>query len=310
MFTTLSEERIDVHSVADVSRGFIFKNEKQNRSEAPAKPNDKEAACINQIAQFTRTIRSHGNEQGKARAGTKESARKCLNVAFTTLTKAAQAKQKSSDNLWASISELADPVVELNLIDKDMPWFGRSLDEHQQESKRYINNTLSSAYCDKGSALWKSGKPREARQKYKRAVRFEPEPVMAVQIHYNWALSINAANNYFENQAPDKVYESLAEFLEMIAHYDEVIKQYAMITDDKFKKALKELDDRAKQMVQGAIDMENSHFGYSPAYPGQLIFKKGDQEMPLHITWTEYDLAPDDEGEMAPLESASSDRIT
>jgi hypothetical protein len=54
---------------------------------------------------------------------------------------------------------------------------------------------------------------------------------MVVQVHYNWALSISAANNYFEYQEHGKVYEFLAEFLEVIAHYDEVMKQYAMITN-------------------------------------------------------------------------------
>jgi len=283
-----------VFKVADVSREFIFKNEKNNRSNEAAQSNNTESECIKQITQLMRLIQTQGNIKGKATAEIKESARKCLNIAHVTLAKAVQAKQKPSNALWTAISELADAVVESNLIDKDMPWFWQTLNEHQQESKRYLNQYISSSYCDSGSALWKSGKFQEARQKYKRGVRFEPEPVMAVQTHYNWALSINAANNYFEKYDAVKFYEFLAEFLEMIAHFDEVVQQYAMITDNGFKKSLKALDDRAKEMIQQALAIKESHLDYSTAHPSQLIFKKDGQEVPLHVTWTKYDFASGD----------------
>jgi hypothetical protein len=158
-------------------------------------------------------------------------------------------------------------------------------------SIKYLNRVLSIAYYNAGTHFGKSSNPQAARQSFKKATLFDPEPPLAVQIHHNWAVSINQTTDDLDSHGPDKTYERLAQFCEMISHFDEVIRQHALIKDENFKHALQGLETDAKRAVRGAIEMKSARIQYSDRHGGQLVMlpsAEGGEPILLKATWTEY----------------------
>lgn len=303
------EEKMRVRSVVDVSRKFIFKNERQKRkSDQSEITSETESACIEKIDQLSSFIQTHKLEAEDVISKGKLLAQDCLRSTFDSLSNTFGSNGQPSEQLGASVSNLAMHIVQLNMTDKDMPWRGQDLDDLGKKTAQRLNGHISTEYYNSAVHLGQSEKHKVARHRYKKAILFESEPPLSVWIHYNWALTIHRINNNFQELDPNKSYETIAEYCEMVAHFDEIIRQYALITDDEYKENLQRFDAEAKQAVQDAIDMDSAVIRYSDAHDGQLVmmpYKEGEEPLLLKATWTEYDLAGEEQRKMTDDEKRS-----
>jgi tetratricopeptide (TPR) repeat protein len=222
----------------------------------------------------------------------KELTQETLNIVFDSLSGIFAASQFPTANFWKALSELSSIIVNLDLTGKDMPWQGLSLNESQKDSVMYLNRCVGFAYFDNALKYNKQDEHEYARKQYSKILGFAPEPVLAVQLHFNWAVSIDKINNLFQNLSPDRSLETIAKYCEMVSHFDEAIQQYALIEDEDMKKCLERMRDQAAESVQNALSLKSRFIRYSNA-KGQLVMNNPNnstEEVPINITWAEYDL--------------------
>ena len=284
-----------LHKVCDVSRVFIFQNEKIMRQTVPSEisDDDDEKICLKKIDQLHKLIHVEKLSSEEKNSQEANMLIDCIQLTFDCLTKIIKAKKEPSSALWGSLTGLSKLVVRFNLTGKDMPWYDQNLNDHQKKSLKYFNRYLCVAFYNEGVANQKESKFVLSRKNYRNAVAFDPEPELAIQIHYNWAISINSIYNGFGEFNKNKVYEHIGNYYEMIAHFDEIIQQYALITEGDVKKRLQRMNIDAKHMVQKTINMDNIDIRYSESHNGQLILmplKKEGEPLILRRTWAEYDL--------------------
>lgn len=290
------EDGVQIHSVIDVSRNFLANNEKQKgKSSQPEIIDESESLCIEKIHQLFGFVQAHELQTENEISEGCRLADDCLKLCLNVLSDTFGSNREPSERFWDAISDLGECVVSLSLIDKDMPWYGTELSDIQEKSKNYLTRYISNTYYNSGVALSKSGEFELARQRYKTAAKFNPEPILAVPLHYNWAKSIAAEIESLDKgqkKSVDKACGNIAHYCEMIAHFDEVVRQYPLLTNDD-KDFFRAAYDESKEMVQNVLNMETGIIRRSKADPSQLMLvshEDGRELTPLKTTWTEYDL--------------------
>ena len=308
-----NEEGMQLHSVVDVSRNFIAANEKQKEKlSQPGIIDKSESLCIKKIHKLSDFLQAHELQAQHKISEANCLANECLQSCLGVLSDAFDSNKEPSKQFWNMLNELGEGVVQLNLTDKNMPWHGTELNDVQKNSLKILNRYIASAYYNSGVALNKSEEDIPARQRYKMAVKFSPEPELAVPLHHNWARSIDSelydTMPIGQEESMDKAWGHLAHYCEMIAHCDEVVRQYPLLADDD-KDCYRTLYEKSKERVQSALNTEKRLIRRSKGDSSQLVFvspEDGRELTPLKTTWTEYDLT-DVQQDISMIEALSRD---
>lgn len=265
------------------------KEREQKREQAQSGPR---LSCVDKIERLSNFIRDLESPTESEKREAKNLAMDCLKSALEDLNEIFKAGgQPEGDHVWDPILALSRCVAKLNMGPQDMPWHGQGLDEFQKKGISSLTRHIAAAFYNTGVELSKAGMHDLARNTYRRASQFDPEPELAVPLHFNWALAINQMNHNFQNSRPDQPFETMAEFFEMIAHFDEVIQQYEHVHENGMKASLQRLYEDAKRAVGDAMNLGSCTIHYSEAHGGRLVVEKpGGKAFPLRVTWTDFDL--------------------
>lgn len=252
-----------------------------------------EPLCIENINKLLRYYQSSSNKDAIFHRDAKRFTQETLKIVFDELSEILSINEYPSTEFWKALSKLSNIVVKLGMTGPDMLWHGLSRNESQTDSLKYLNRAIGFAYFDNALSYNKQNEPEYARKQYRKILEFNPEPVLAVQLHFNWAVSIDEINNLFQNISPDRSLEYVAKYCEMVSHFDEAVQQYALIEDEEMNKSLQTMRNQAAESVQNAVNLESGFIRYSNV-KGQLVMKNPNssvEEVPINVTWTKYDLS-------------------
>lgn len=258
-----------------------------------------ERICVEQIIALKGIMKSIGGNLQNAQESSqiRRSIMECLDYSFSTVTEYLKKKKQHSDAFYATIADFAYIISDLGMIADDFPWSYINLDREQKMANNFFCGRIATQYFNKASNLFKSDADEGARPLFKKATKFDLQIGLAVRIQFTWAICIDKILKKgapHERSASEITPSDAIDFIEMVAHYDETVKMYALLDEPGEKSEYKFMDDHAKTQIRNCFDLVPQFFMYSKTNNEQLMFKlikDQDAEIPVEYSWTKHDLS-------------------
>lgn len=290
--------RVLEHKVVDVARSFLFKAEALARELGRIESVDSTDLIfkekVNTLIQY---IKSHDLKNERDVSTGRQLARECLQATHTRLLTILEARKTSPADFWKTATSLGDLVVRLDMAIEDMPWHGSRENKLYTEVSRELNTLMAMCYYNQGIALCKLEEFQNARIAYKKAAFFEPEPELSLMLHRHWAEAIKQQNNHFRENGSKSQMELISEYCEMIAHFDEVVKEYEKLTDAKVRQTMEMRCTDAKAAIKNALELEGTIISCSTVEPDRLVLRSpesGGKAIPIRDTWARKEISEND----------------